>query len=305
MSSELAERFRGISAVSVTPFSDDGSRVDLEGVEATVDFLVSERADVVVACGNTGEYYGLSEAEARVVVEASVRAASGRVPLVVGVGGSPETARRAAAHAGEAGADAVMVHHPAHPFVTGAGLHAYYRTVAEAGLPLIPYVKTAAVEIDELVRIVAEPWVPAVKYAVNDLPALTAAVAAAEGRAEVVWVCGTAERWAPFFFAAGADGFTSGLVNVSGGPSRALFEALRSGERDAARAAWALILPFEELRARRRDGYNVSVVKEALRRLGRPAGPVRPPASEVGPDERAEIDRFLLAAGLLDAAVAS
>jgi 4-hydroxy-tetrahydrodipicolinate synthase len=119
----------------------------------------------------------------------------------------------------------------------------------------------------------------------------------------VTWVCGTAERWAPYFFAVGAEGFTSGLVNVTAGPSRALLEALRSGDRTAARRAWASILPFEELRARRRDGFNVSVVKEALRQLGRPAGPVRPPASEVGPDERREIAAVLHTFGLAGAAV--
>lgn len=299
---ELGERFRGISAVAITPF-DDGGGLDVAGVEATVDFLVAEGVDVVVAGGNTGELLALSVQEARAVVEASTRAAGGRVPVVVGVAGSAEAARESATHAADSGADAVMVHHPANPYVTGDGLHDYYRIVAEAGLPVVPYVKTAAVTVEELTRIVAEPWVPAVKYAVNDLPAFASAVAQAAGRADVVWVCGTAERWAPFFFAAGADGFTSGLVNVTAGPSRALLDALRAGDREAARAAWSSILPFEELRARKRDGFNVSVVKEAVRLLGRPAGPVRPPASEVGPDERAGIQRFLLGAGLLDAAV--
>jgi len=302
--SELSERFRGISAVAITPFSEDGAEVDVAGLEATIDVLVAERSDVVVVCGNTGEYYGLSEAEARTVVEVSAQVIAGRTPFVVGVGGAPEAARRAAVHAADTGADAVMVHHPAHPFVTGEGLHAYYRAIADIGLPVVPYVKTQVVTPHDLVRIAAEPWVVAVKYAVNDLPAFAQTVSAARRRAEVVWICGTAERWAPFFFAAGADGFTSGLVNVTGGLSRLLLDALRTGDREGAIDAWSRILPFEELRARRGDGYNVSVVKEALRQLGRPAGPVRPPASEVGADERAEIATFLRTAGLLDPAVA-
>ena len=301
--SELSERFRGISAVAITPFTEDGSGVDVAGLEATIDVLIAEQSDVVVACGNTGEYYGLSEAEARTVVGTTARALAGRAPLVVGVGGAPAAARRATEHAAGAGAEAVMVHHPAHPYVTGEGLHAYFRTIAEVGLPLVPYIKAPVVTTEELVRVAAEPWVVAVKYAVNDLPAFAQVVAAASGRAEVVWVCGTAERWAPFFFAGGAEGFTSGLVNVTGGLSRALLEALRSGDLQAALDAWSSILPFEQLRARKADGYNVSVVKEALRQLGRPAGPVRAPASEVGPDERAEIEAFLRTAGLLDAAV--
>ena len=216
---------------------------------------------------DAAEYYGLSEAETRTVVEASARALAGRAPLVVGVGGAPVAARRATEHAGEAGADAVMVHHPANPYVTAEGLHAYYRGIAEVGLPVVPYVKAPVVTPEELVRIAAEPWVVAVKYAVNDLPAFAAAVAAAVGRADVVWVCGTAERWAPFFFAAGADGFTSGLVNITGGPSRALLDALRSGDRQAALDAWSSILPFEA--APRAQG----------RRLQRGRGEGGPPAA--------------------------
>ena len=31
----------------------------------------------------------------------------------------------------------------------------------------------------------------------------------------VVWICGTAETWAPFFFVVGAERFTYGLANVA------------------------------------------------------------------------------------------
>ena len=42
-----------------------------------------------------------------------------------------------------------------------------------------------------------------------------------------------------------------------------------------------MVEPFERLRARSSDGFNVAVVKAAMRHLGKPAGPVRAPASEV------------------------
>jgi 4-hydroxy-tetrahydrodipicolinate synthase len=289
----LAASCRGIAAVSVTPFSPDGSAVDVDNVEEIAAFLVTEGVDIVVACGNTGEYYALSAAEGRVVAEATVRAVGARVPIVIGVGGAAPAAARAAAHAAEIGAAAVMVHNPANPYVTGPGLLDYLREVASAGVPLIPYLKSPAITTDEVVAIVAEPSVVAVKYAVNDLPAFARAVIGAAGRAEVTWICGTAERWAPFFFAAGAEGFTSGLVNVTAGPSRALLRALQARDETAQRCAWQAILPFEELRARGGDGYNVSVIKEALRQLGRPVGPVRPPSSVVREAEREEIAHAL------------
>lgn len=290
---EVQECLRGISAVMVTPFDDATGAVDLDGVAATAEFLVAGGMTTIVPLGNTGEFYGLSADERRSVVETTVQTVAGRAAVVVGVGLSPLEAATAARHAAETGADAVMVHQPANPYTTGVGLCAYYDAVAQAAaLPLVPYVKIAALGLADLVAITELPGVVGIKHAANDLPLFAAAVARTRGSG-VVWVCGTAETWAPFFFAVGAEGFTSGLVNVSTGPSLELLDALTAGDRERALASWARIRPFEELRALRGEGFNVSVVKEALRQLGRPAGGVRPPASAVGPDESRQIAALL------------
>lgn len=293
--SELQECLRGISAVMITPFDDESGAIDLAGVEATADFLVRGGMRTIVPLGNTGEFYGLTTREARAVVEATVAAVDGRAAVVVGVGLSPVEAGSAAEHAAEAGADAVMVHQPANPYATGEGVCAYYEAVSQrSDLPLVPYVKTPVLRLDDLVAIATLPAVVGIKYAVNDLPLFGSAVSRTRD-SSVVWVCGTAETWAPFFFAAGAQGFTSGLVNVTTGLSLALLDALRDGDRERALAIWARIRPFEELRALHGDGFNVSVVKEAVRQLGRPAGGVRPPASAVGAEERRAIAGLLAA----------
>jgi len=277
----------------VTPFDEESGAVDLDGVESTAEFLVAGGMRTIVPLGNTGEFYGLTAAERRAVVEATVRTVAGRAAIVVGVGLSPDDAGTAARHAADAGADAVMVHQPANPYTTGAGLRAYYEKVARASsLPLVPYLKTAAIGVDDLVAISDLPSVVGIKHAVNDLPLFASAVERTRD-SSVVWVCGTAETWAPFFFAAGAEGFTSGLVNVTTGLSLGLLEALRQGDRGGVLALWAQIRPFEELRALHGDGFNVSVVKEALRQCGRPAGGVRPPASPVGPEESRTIAALL------------
>ena len=144
---------------------------------------------------------------------------------------------------------------------------------------------------------VAIPGVVAVKWGVNDLPAFAAAVAATAD-APVEWICGTAEMWAPFAWAVGATGFTSGLVNVTAGRSRALLAALDAGDRAETLRLWSDIRPFEALRARRGDGWNVAVVKAAMRQLGLPSGRVRAPSSDVGPSEEREIADILAAWGL-------
>ena len=47
---------------------------------------------------------------------------------------------------------------------------------------------------------------------------------------EIVWVDGLAEPWAPPFYAVGARGFTSGLINVWPEHSVAIHRALDAGD---------------------------------------------------------------------------
>jgi 4-hydroxy-tetrahydrodipicolinate synthase len=292
----------GIHGVLVTPFTADRSAIDEDGLRQVVDRVVEGGIGHVVPCGNTGEYGALSTTERRRVIRITVEAARGRANVIAGVGGPLPDLHAAIADAADAGVDAVMVHHPAHPFVTEEGLLAYYtESAARSPVSVIGYVRSPAFGPLALTRLAREPNVVAVKYAVNDLPAFAQTVAASQGQTDVAWICGTAERWAPFFWAAGSVGFTSGLVNVTTGPSREMLGALKLGDRAGAMGVWARVAPFEALRARRADGYNVAVLKEALRQLGCPAGPVRAPSSDVGPQDRDEIGRILLDWGLLPA----
>jgi 4-hydroxy-tetrahydrodipicolinate synthase len=297
-----SERYRGIFGVTVTPFSADGTAVDENGVGTLVQALLGDHITRLVACGNTGEYYALTAAERRRVavltVEAAGRSSGTTDPslIVIGVGGATADARAEAEHAARIGADAVMIHHPSNPHITPDGLVAYCRAIAEASpLPVIPYLRSAALDADGVRRLADIDGVVAVKYAVNDLPAFAAAVDATRDRLGLQWICGTAERWAPFFWAAGAVGFTSGLVNVTAAPALALLAALERGDRGEAMRIWAMIEPFERLRARSADGYNVAVVKAAMRQVGRAAGPVRAPASEVTAADEDAIAAILLA----------
>ena len=287
-------RFEGVFGVTVTPFSPDGATLDEDGVGSLCLALISEGVGHLVPCGNTGEFYALSAGERRRVIDRTIEASAGRASVIVGVGGALEDAVGLARYAETAGADAVMVHHPVHPYVTADGYLAYLRSIAAStDLPIVPYLRAPVLDEEGICRLLDIEKVVAVKYAWNDLLAFGAAVSSRAGRRQVAWICGTAESWAPFYWAAGAVGFTSGLVNVTAAHSLALQAALVAGEREAAMAIWRLIRPFEELRSRAAEGYNVAIVKEALRQVSRPAGPVRPPASDVGPAERSAIAEVL------------
>jgi 4-hydroxy-tetrahydrodipicolinate synthase len=95
----------------------------------------------------------------------------------------------------------------------------------------------------------------------------------------IVWVGGLAEVWAPSFYAVGARGFTSGLINVWPERSVAIHAALEAGEYAEANRLIAGMRAFEDIRAEEMNGTNVTGVKAALQALGRDCGPTRPPSA--------------------------
>jgi 4-hydroxy-tetrahydrodipicolinate synthase len=141
------------------------------------------------------------------------------------------------------------------------------------------------------------PTLVAVKYAVPDVFALAEAISAV-GADRVAWICGLAERWAPFYWLAGARGFTSGLVSVAPSLAVELLRLLRAGDSAAAMALWERLIPMEKLRARRGNANNVSAVKEGLAQLGLCGRGVRPPVSELDEAERAEAAAIVASWGL-------
>ncbi len=79
----------------------------------------------------------------------------------------------------------------------------------------------------------------------------------------------------------GAEGFTSGLVNVAPQFSLQVHAALAAGDFAAARSVVERIELFERLRTKYRNGANVTVVKEAVALQGFHVGPVRAPGLPV------------------------
>ncbi|WP_049565626.1 dihydrodipicolinate synthase family protein [Streptomyces sp. SBT349] len=279
-----------VVAIPVSPF-DARDRLDRDVYRALIRRLLDGGVRAVTPNGNTGEFYSLTPEERRVEVELTVEETGGAAQVIAGVGLEVPTAVAAARHAAEAGAGLVMVHQPVHPYVSLDGWLAYHRAIAEAvpELGVVPYVRSASIDGATIARLGdACPNVIGVKYAVPD-PVRFATVARAAGRERFVWVAGLAELSAPPYFACGATGFTSGLVNVAPQVSLDMLRALRAADYPAAMRVWDLIRPFEELRAENQSANNVTVVKEALSALGLCGRAIRPPSSVLPEAQRAAI----------------
>lgn len=287
----LRDRFADVVVTTITPFDAEG-RVDLDAVERQAVFLVEHGIQVLVPGGNTGEFSSMDPAEVHTVVRRTVEAVGDRCTVVAGVGWSSPVASDLAERAAEAGAHAVMVHHPTHTYIHPDGIAAYYERIVEAvDIGVVLYKRGAELDDQVIVELSAHERVVGVKYAVNDCNSFANLVSAVGDRATCL--CGTAERWAPFFALAGARGFTSGLANVRPGLPLAMHEHLVRGDLQGAMRLRSDALAFEELRQRHHSGNNVPVVKEAMQLLGRDTGVLRDPLVPLSQEDRDELRAIL------------
>ncbi|MEU1664291.1 dihydrodipicolinate synthase family protein [Streptomyces sparsogenes] len=288
--SPLKAALADVVAIPVTPYDAEGA-VDQDTYRGLLRRLLDGGVKAVTPNGNTGEFYALTLAERRLVTELTVAETGDRAVVLVGVGHDVATAVEAALHARQVGAGMVMVHQPVHPYVSQDGWIDYHRAIAEAvpELGVVPYLRNPLIEGSAIARLgEACPNVIGVKYAVPDA-ARFAAVARDAGLDRFVWVAGLAELYAPSYWAVGATGFTSGLVNVAPKVSLDMLGALRAGDYPAAMKVWEQIRRFEDLRAAQQSANNVSVVKEALAALGLCRRDIRPPSSALPEPQRAEV----------------
>jgi 4-hydroxy-tetrahydrodipicolinate synthase len=278
ISSTLRRALTGISGILVTPF-DTNDQTAPERLRPIMDRAIKAEVDILVINGNTSEFYALQASEAEAMMAATTDMVAGRVPVINGVGRSVYEACALARASRQAGVDAIMVHQPPDPFVSPRGLVDYVERIADAadGLPVMLYLRNDAIGTDNIVRLTEIPTVAGVKWATPSPMKLAQAIQRADP--DIIWVCGLAETWAPALCAVGAQGFTSGLINIWPEQSVAILQALRA--QDYARAMQLIrqIEDFENIRAEELNGTNVTGVKAALQLIGNNCGPTRPPAA--------------------------
>mgnify|MGYP001823166037 CR=1 FL=1 len=296
----VAEALTGISGILVTPF-DEADALAPKLLEPVVTRAVQAGVHLLTVNGNTSEFYGLLAEEAEAMVGAVCEVVDGRAPVIGGVGRSIGEAERLAAASAKAGVSAIMIHQPPDPFVSPRGLKDYVARVADAApdMPLILYLRNDAIGTKAIEALCRIPAVVGVKWATQNPQKLAAAKAAAPDH--IVWVGGLAEVWAPNFYAVGARGFTSGLINVWPERSVAIHQALESGQNGKAARLIDEMRVFEDIRAEEMGGTNVTGVKTALAMLGMDCGPTRPPSAwPLTKDQTERLRAFLMRHGLLE-----
>ena len=130
----------GTGVAIVTPFSKDIS-VDYKALEKLIDYIINNGVNYIVTLGTTGETPVLSSEEKKEIILFTQKYISGRVPMVIGIGGNDTTSvikdlQTYPLH----GAVAVLSASPYYNKPSQEGVYQHYKALAAASpKPIILY----------------------------------------------------------------------------------------------------------------------------------------------------------------------
>ncbi len=269
--------FSGSIVALITPF-DEHNQIDEEGIKKLVEFHIKNGTDGIVPCGTTGESPTLTHEEHKKVIELTIKAVAGRVPVIAGTGSnSTAEALDLTASAKEMGADGVLLVMPYYNKPTQKGLYMHFKTIVEtvdipaviynipsrAGVNLLP---STLAELAELKNIVA------VKEASGNL----------EQMAEIRYLCGDRitllsgdDKIILPVMSIGGKGVISVVANIIPDKVSSMVKEYLEGNYSAALEMFMKIV-YPLSRAMFYE-TNPIPVKTAARLMGLPAGSLRLP----------------------------
>ena len=293
----MKKSFQGSMVAMVTPFRD--GKVDDAKIAELVEFHVKNGTDAIIPCGTTGESPTLSHDEHKKVVEVTIKAVGGRVPVIAGTGSNSTTeAIELTEPAKKAGADGVLMVCPYYNKPTQKGLIAHYKVVAEkVDIPIILYNipgRTGVNMLPETVATLAElPNIVAIKEASGSLDQMTDVIHQCGDRITVV--SGDDSLTLPLM-SVGGKGVISVIANIIPKETAEMTRAALNGDWKRAREINLRMFPlckamFYET--------NPIPVKTAMQLLGRLNGELRLPLSPMSDANKDKLAKAMKAYGLL------
>jgi 4-hydroxy-tetrahydrodipicolinate synthase len=274
----------------VTPFRED-ERIDFDAWQAIVEMLIAAGVDGLFLCGSSGEFYALETEERLVALRFVKQAIAGRVPLCANVGAISTAATvRLAQQAEEIGVEYVAVVTPYYLTPTQQEVADHYVEVCRAvRCPVLAYnfPQHGGIQIaPETLGRIAERCdnLLGIKDSSGNLEQTMAYRTAAPGRELAVFI-GNDGLLLPAL-ERGCVGTVAACANLVPGLFVELYRAFRGGDRERALHLQTLISQFADLLMLH---TFPSVIKEAMRMAGLPAGPCRRPIGPAPADVREKI----------------
>lgn len=293
----MQEKLKGIIPAAISPFTSS-DELDERKTRENVDFLISEGVNAVLVNGGTGEFPALSAAERNRVIDVSVDAANGRVPIIVGslspgIGDSIEQIK----YAKNAGADVVLQVTPYYfSQLQDRSIYEYFETLAsKIDMPIllynIPYrtsnnlspdVISKLARIDNIIGIKQSNREMSQTYELNMILETT--------RKKFAILSGEDDLFYPLITLGMCQGGILASAQATPKIWVELFHEFEKGKLDVSQQLFLKLLPF--IRAVFSE-VNPGPLKEALVMMNRSAGSTRKPLLPIREETREKLRQTL------------
>ena len=291
--------FKGAGVALVTPYNEDES-INYEALGELVEEQIKGHTDAIIVCGTTGEPATMTDEERTSCMEFVVKKVAGRIPVIAGTGCNCTRNAIALSKKAEAiGVDGLLVVTPYYNKATQDGLYEHYKAIAASTkLPIIMYnvpsrtgcnimPQTAARLGKECENIVG------IKEASGNISRVAELAALTKGYLDIY--SGNDDEVIPIL-SLGGIGVISVLSNVAPQQTHDMVMEYLEGDREKALQLQLSFLPL--IRALFCE-VNPIPVKAALNMLGKNAGVVRLPLTNLSKKNRPQLENALKECKLL------
>ena len=307
----MTKSFRGSYTVSITPFTEDGSAVDVPALKRFIDWQVAVGVPGIIVLGTTGEFLTVTDEERRLLVETTVKHTAGRMHVLVGtMNAHTPNAVRYSREAEELGADGLMIVPPYYYTPTEDEIFNYYKAISEAvSIPIMLYNNPVTSNVDMSAALVARMTkafenVRYIKEASMDVARVYDIVEATGGVMNVF----AGERIVESFLL-GAVGYVNPYGNYIPHASSRIWDYLVQGRIEDAKAIQRMITRMDHIIAEGHPTYGHQCYSKALcAAAGYPVGDVRKPLTTfaaLGAEGKAKRDKLTGIMRELDALMTS
>jgi 4-hydroxy-tetrahydrodipicolinate synthase len=305
----MAAQFRGSYTVAITPFTEDGSGIDVAGLKKFLDWQIEVGVPGIIMLGTTGEFLTVTDEERRLLVDTTVKHVRGRMKVLIGtMNMHTPRAVRYSREAEEVGADGLMIVPPYYVTPTEDEIFNYYRAISEAvSIPIMLYNNPFTTHVDMSPKLVgrltrAFENVRYIKEASMNVGRVFDIVEETQGVMNVF----AGERIYESF-RLGAVGYVNPYGNYIPLASSRIWDLLVDGRLEEAKRIQALINKIDHTIAEGHPLYGYQCYSKAIAgALGYPVGDVRPPLtkfSELSEEGKRRLKKILGFVAELDALV--
>lgn len=284
--------FEGSIVAVVTPFKN--GKVDFPALKRLIEWHIQEGTHGIVPCGTTGESATLDYEEHHRVIEVTVKAVRGRVPVIAGTGAnSTEEAIMITKGARKAGADGALLVSPYYNKPSQEGIYRHYKAIADSvnGFPLVLYNVPGRTASNILPATVAR------LARINNIVAIKEATGDMRQMSDLIRLCPksfhliSGDDFTTFTMGMlGGKGVISVVANVLPGEVAAMMEAIKAGDVQKARKIHYML---EELNGAMFMDSNPVPVKTALAMMGKIKEEFRLPLCPMSRENRAKLRAVL------------